>query len=60
LPEGYFAIASENRRCLALNTLKDRKVYFYDIEDGEPEVFSKTDEELKEKMDKMVKEDLGE
>lgn len=60
LPEGYFAIASENRRCLALNTLKDGKIYIYDVEDDELKVFSKTDEQFRKKMDKMAKEDLGE
>jgi tetratricopeptide (TPR) repeat protein len=60
LPEGYYAIASENRRCLALNTLRDGKVYLYDIEDNELEIFSKTDEQLRKKLDKMAKEDLGE
>lgn len=53
LPEGYIVIANEDLLCLALNTKKNGKVYFYDHESGKLEVFAQTDEELKQKLDEQ-------
>ena len=56
LPEGHIAIANEDLLCLALNTEKDGKVYFYDHGSGKLEVFADSNEKLKQKLDKQDQE----
>lgn len=57
LPPEYVAIADDaGGYCLALNTNKDGKVYHYNSDTNEIEVFAENDEDLKTKLDQQDKE----
>jgi len=57
LPEGYAAIADDGGGyALVLSKNKDAKVYHYNNDTNEVELFAENDEELKSKLDKQQEE----
>ena len=60
LPEGYAAIADDGGQgCLALNTNKDGKIYYWNNDRGEMTVYSKNGQDFKTKIEQEEAE-LGE
>ncbi len=50
LPQGYVAIGRNEFVCIMLNINKDGKIYTYDIETGELEVYANNEEELEKRL----------